>query len=261
MNTWFKRGSVVAVSIMLAGLIASCGSSAPTQDLSATASALSATQQALEQLQQEPTATTESAQPEQSEQQADETATDNGPYYLEEFSEPPQDWTYYLYSGDERDFDLFTDHDRLVFDIKGTNIWAYYVYDSYSYDDVRVDFRAENLGNNNNNVSLICRLSDRGWYEFNVSNSGLYNIYRYTTSDSNFYELYSGGVANMRVGKDTNEFTMICDGDRLTLGVNGTEIRTVEDSYFDEGQVGVGVSSFDLTPVLVEMDYVEISQP
>jgi hypothetical protein len=94
-----------------------------------------------------------------------------------------------------------------------------------------------------------------------VANNGLYWIYRYTIDDDNFHELYSGGVANLRTGKDTNDFTAICEGDRLTLGVNGVEVRTVEDSSFDEGLVGIGVSSFEFTPVLVELDYVEISEP
>jgi hypothetical protein len=145
--------------------------------------------------------------------------------------------------------------------VQGEYIWAYLLYDSYTYTDVRIDFTAENLGSNNNNVSLICRDNERGWYEFNVANNGLYWIYRYTVSDDTFHELYSGGVSNLRTGKDTNDYTAICEGDELTLGVNGTEVRTVSDSTFDEGQVGVGISSFEFTPVLVEFDYVQISEP
>jgi hypothetical protein len=149
----------------------------------------------------------------------------------------------------------------MVFDISGENVWSYYTYDSFLYTDVRLDARAENLGNNNNNISLICRANERGWYEFNVANNGLYTILRYESSSNEFTELYSGGVANLRTGKDTNDYTIMCRGDRLTLGVNGTEIRTVEDNQFDEGQVGISVSSFDGIPVLVEFDYATISAP
>ncbi|MCW5876055.1 MAG: hypothetical protein KIS85_04145 [Anaerolineales bacterium] len=270
-----QRRSLLVVSILLAILVSACGgagASTQSQDLAATQQALEATQQAIEQQQQQQQPQRGQPQREQPEEEEDEdidpgrgpgqeASLEGEPYYVEEFSEAPQSWSYFLLSGDERDFDLYTRSDRLVFDITGDYVWAYMTYDSYYYTDVRVDFRAENLGNNNNNVSLICRYNERGWYEFNVSNNGLYWIYRYTISNDTFHQLYNGGVSNLRTGKDTNTYTVICDGNRLTLGVNGVEVRTVQDNMFDEGLVGIGVSSFDLTPVLVEVDYVEISQP
>lgn len=256
MHSFKHQRPLLVVLGLLAALAVACGGSTgggdQAQNLAATQQSLEATQQAIQQGQQQGQDAAPTAAP---------VNSDDQPYYLEEFSTAPQNWTYYLFSGEDVDFDLYTERDRLVFDISGEYVWPYYLYDSYIYTDVRVDFRAENLGSNNNNVSLICRYNDRGWYEFNVANNGLYWIYRYTTSDDNFHELYSGGVANLRTGKDTNDFTAICDGDRLTLGVNGVEVRTIEDSTFDEGQVGVGVSSFEFTPVLVELDYVEISEP
>lgn len=274
-----KRTLFGLLGAMTLGLLAACSPAAATQgpDLAATQAALESTQHALETQQavpakptvaptgERPTAEpqpTEEAQPTEEVQPTEEpVASEDEPYYTEEFSEPPQSWSYFLFSGDEADFDLYTQADRLVFDISGENVWPYYTYDSYTYTDVRLDARAENLGNNNNAVSMMCRVNDRGWYEFNVANNGLYNIFRYEANTDNFHELYSGGVANLREGKDTNDFTIICEGDRLTLGVNGEEIRTVEDSMFDEGLVGISVSSFSGVPVLVEFDYVTISTP
>jgi hypothetical protein len=237
----------------------SLGSESPTPgpDLAGTQSALEATQQALDQQLQ----ATQAPIGDGNQSTNDNQSTDDPVFYREEFSTVPQAWTYFLLRGDDLDFDLYVERDRLVYDIGGPNVWAYYTYDSWLYADVRVDARAENLGSNNNNVSLICRYNDRGWYEFNVANNGLYWIYRYDDRTGNFHELYSGGVQNLRVGKDTNEYTIVCQGDRLTLGINGVEVRTVQDSSYDEGLIGVSVSSFDNYPVLVEFDWVEISQP
>jgi hypothetical protein len=52
-----------------------------------------------------------------------------------------------------------------------------FTYDPYVYEDVRIDARVINRGVNNNNVSLVCRYTDSGWYEFNIANNGLYWIY------------------------------------------------------------------------------------
>lgn len=256
--------SLFVVLSLLAAVAVACGGSTgggatdQAANLAATQESLAATQQAILDQSQEEVGGGEDEAPAGGGQSS---ASEDQPYFTEEFTTAPQNWTYYLYSGEDNDFDVYTENDRLVFDLQGEYIWAYLLYDSYTYTDVRVDFTAENLGSNNNNVSLICRYNDRGWYEFNVANNGLYWIYRYTVSDDTFHELYSGGVANLRTGKDTNEYTAICEGDELTLGANGTEVRTVRDSTFDEGQVGVGISSFEFTPVMVEFDYVQISEP
>ncbi|MBX3004142.1 MAG: hypothetical protein KF828_09290 [Anaerolineales bacterium] len=257
----FKLLLIVAVlaTLALACSTSSQGDSEQAQDLAATQQALAATQQALAQQQSALTAAPQVPQ-EEPEQDVSEVYDDE-PYYVEEFSVAPPTWSYFLLEGDERDFQFYTQNDRLIFDINGEYVWAYYTYDSWYYRNVRVDFRAENLGNNNNNVSLICRYNERGWYEFNISNNGLYWILRYENSSGSFHELYSGGIAHLRTGKNTNDYTAICDGDRLTLAVNGVEVRTVTDSRYDEGYIGVGVASFEQYPVLVELDYVEISEP
>ncbi|MEX2144390.1 MAG: hypothetical protein WD740_07325 [Anaerolineales bacterium] len=275
MNKTFIFRIITAAVLSL--FLAACGAAGGGQqatDLASTAQSLAATQAALATDQAAPTeapATAEVIAPEEptAEPAATEEPTAAPPisepeapaFYTEEFSSPPANWTFELIRGDSADFELYTQNDVLVFDIQGENVWSYVTYDPYTYTNVRVDARAENLGNNNNAITLICRANERGWYEFNVQNSGLYQIYRYDRSADTFILLYNGGVQNLRVGKDTNDYTIICEDDRLTLGVNGEEVRTVEDSFLDEGLVGISVQSYNSWPVLVEVDYVSISQP
>jgi hypothetical protein len=73
--------------------------------------------------------------------------------------------------------------------------------------------------------------------------------------------LYSGGSNLIRMGKDVNEYTAICNNDKLTLGINGVEVRTVTDKNLKEGLTGISVSSFDVTPIIVEFDYFSVSVP
>jgi len=191
---------------------------------------------------------------------SDEDAPD---YYVEEFDSDAttvDNWTWFLTNGDENKFDIYTENGKLVFDIGGTNIYSYFAYDPWYYENVRVDTRVENRGMNNNNVSLICRATDSGWYEFSIANNGLWWIYAY--DGANYTTLANGGSNAINMGKAVNEYTMICSDTTLALYINGSEARTMKDTRFGfkSGQIGVGVSSFDVLPIVVEFDYVAISE-
>ncbi len=191
------------------------------------------------------------------------TADDGSGFYTEEFDRSLDDWSYFFMLGSEyeNDVDIYTENGRLSFNIDHSNVYAYLTYDAYYYGDVRLDVEAENKGMNTNNVSLICRYGDSGWYEFNIANSGLWNIYRFDVDRNDYIELYSGGSNLINMGKDTNTYTAICQGDNLTLGINGTEVKTVRDKNLKEGLIGLSVSSFDVTPIEVDFEYLDISQP
>jgi hypothetical protein len=185
-------------------------------------------------------------------------------YFIEEFEGDLSSWSYFLMNGDESKMDLYNDFGRLIFDLQGTNQWVYFLYDEFTYTDVRIDVYAENLGKNTNNVSLICNYSDRfGWYEINISNGGLYDILVYSEMDGDYFTLASGGSTNIRIGRDVNVYTAICQGNKLSLYINGIFEKEFVDRKYNlrEGQVGLSVSSFDALPILVEVDYIAISQP
>jgi len=198
------------------------------------------------------------------EEPVDEPDSEPEAYFIEEFDGDLSSWSYFLMSGDESKMDLFTDNGRLVFDLQGTNQWVYYLYEDFIYSDVRIDVYTENLGKNTNSVSLICNYSDRfGWYEFNISNGGLYDFLVYSELDSRYFTLANGGSKNIRIGRDVNIYTAICQGNKLSLYINGVLEREFVDTKHNlrEGLVGLSVSSFDVLPILVEVDYFAISVP
>lgn len=185
-------------------------------------------------------------------------------YFVEEFESDIDSWSFFLMSGDESEMDLYTENGYLVFDLQGENQWVYVLYDEYYYPEVRLDVLAENRGKNTNSVSLICHYSDRdGWYEFNVSNGGLYYILVYSELYGDYFTLASGGSTNVNMGRDTNIYSAVCDGNELSLYINGVLEREYVDRKYNlrEGKVGVSVSSFDVLPILVELDYFSISLP
>lgn len=277
MQSRSNRNRLLSVLAVLLLLVMACSFSASTDptedssdspDLAATQASLEATQAALESAQAEAEAQAQAeaeaqaaAEAEQEEAPAEGDGYEAPAFYVEEWDEPNPSWTYFLTNGNDSEWDLYTQGGALVFDMQGETIWAYFTYDEWYYDDIRIDAEVRNVGANNNNVSLICRETERGWYEFNIANNGLYWILRFDSADNEYTQLYNGGSEEIRVGKDTNLYTAICEGTRLTLGVNGIEVRTVNDSTFVEGRAGISVASFDILPVIVEFNWVELSLP
>jgi hypothetical protein len=129
--------------------------------------------------------------------------------------------------------------------------------------------RAENSGRRSNNISLICRKSDDGWYEFSVGSDAVwYLFYAYiskNTSNAIYTLIANGATLALKQGNDTNEFTMICDGEKIAMMVNGMELigsPARELVYkLKEGSVGMNVSSLNVIPVIVDVDWLKISQP
>jgi hypothetical protein len=246
---------------MVAVTVACGGSTGGNEDqaanLAATQQSLEATQAALAN-QPEPTEA-----PAATEAPAEPAATEEAPaFYTEEFDEVNDLWTYFLMSGEDSDLTIITEDGAMVFDIQEEQVYAYLTYDAYFYEDVRIDTSARNLGSNNNNVSLVCRETEDGWYEFNIANNGLYSILRYDADINEYTLIYNGGSTAINTGKATNEYTAICDGDTLSLFINGVEARTVDhDNRYPEGRVGISVSSFENVPVTVNFEWVTISEP
>jgi len=167
-------------------------------------------------------------------------------------------------SGDEENkMNLVYEEGQLKFELNDYNLWPYVMYDPFTYTDVRIDVEAENWGRNQNSVTLVCRYDeDLGWYEFNIANDGTWFIAYYDAMLAKGYiTLYNGGSTAIKMGRDTNVYTAICQGQELTLLINGVKTRTVQHKDLKEGFVGVGVSSYSSYPINVYFNWLEISQP
>lgn len=186
-------------------------------------------------------------------------------YFTEEFNGNIPDWSYFLMSGDENMMKLNTDSGKLVFDLTGKDLYVYTMYDPFTYQNVRIDASADNRGMNENSVSLICRYSkDEGWYEFNVGNDGLWQVFVYDIVTGGKYQLLnSGGSTAIKSGKAINEYTAICNGDTLSLFINGVKATSFTEKHYAlrEGLVGIGVSSYKVLPIIVGFDWVAVSEP
>src|SRR6266496_1587104 len=193
-------------------------------------------------------------------------------YFTEDFDYPlSSDWTSFTVTGsakaDPSKVTVEAKDGNLVWNFDSEYVYYYLFYQAYKYDDVKLDVRADNRGRNNNSISLICRYDPNvGWYEFNIANNGLYNILFADSHDSSkiaYKNITNGGANAIKQGKGINEYSISCKGDKLTLTINGDEITTIPERNYGltEGMVGVSVSSFNVLPILINMDWIKIDQP
>ncbi len=148
------------------------------------------------------------------------------------------------------------------FDIEGTYVGAFSVYKPFEYKDVRIDTRVENHGNNTNDVALMCRYSQDGWYEFNIESSGLYFFNYISISKdgrTHIAQLAEGGSKIIR--QDVNEYGMACQGASISMIINGSPVKTFKDNNLISGEVAIQGFSLQRLPVKLYFDWVKISQP
>lgn len=189
-------------------------------------------------------------------------------YFTEDFNGTLDNYKQFLTNGNVNDITVSIQDGYLVFDLPTKNQWVYEYYTPKTYTDTKLEMVADNRGNNDNNISLFCRYSEtEGWYEFNVYNSGLYDIL-YGKWDSNkttasYATIADGGSTKIKQGKAVNKYTVVCKGNTLTLYLNDNKVKTIDDNQFvlRKGNVGFGVSSFTNLPVKVQVDSFAVSQP
>jgi hypothetical protein len=193
-------------------------------------------------------------------------------FFNEEFDNPLSgNWDVLTVTGsDKADPDKVTvdsQNGKLVWNFDSEYVYYYIFYNAFDYEDVRLDVNADNRGRNNNSISLICRHDPNvGWYEFNIANNGLYDILYAEVTESgkiSYSTIANGGSNAIKQGKEVNEYGIECKGTALTLYINGDKVTSVTEKKYGlrSGQVGVSVSSFNVLPILIEMDWIKISEP
>ena len=113
------------------------------------------------------------------------------------------------------------------------------------------------LGTNDNAYGIICRyLNDRNYNGFLISSDGYYGIVKVVEGE---YKLLSSENMefdeNIRQGREENSILVKCEGNALTLSINGVEKASVIDEDLTTGKSGLITGSFseaDETAVLFD---------
>jgi hypothetical protein len=136
-----------------------------------------------------------------------------------------------------------------------------------SFDDTIISVQARQMsGPNDNAYGVICRYqSPENFYLFLISGDGFYAIGKYQSGSNQIIYLSGDGQYQysdaINQGVATNQIRVGCVSNELSLSVNGLPLETVSDPTFVTGDVGVGISTFELGTAAVEFDNILVLAP
>lgn len=187
----------------------------------------------------------------------DTNARNSGDIYYTERFRNLNNWTTILMRGNQNGFSSQVFDARLRTEIETQDTWVYYILESQGVSDVQVDITAENRASNTNFVGVLCRYTEDSWYEVNILNSGYYYVYYFTNGGKKLDIMYRGATYDIHMGRKTNDYTLVCQGELLTVYINGKEavslrLRTGDYPFLPEGKVGLSVSTSNIIPVVID---------
>jgi len=187
-------------------------------------------------------------------------------FFTENFDMIPPAWAI-IQTGNESSPQIKAEGGALIFELNAPYTWTYAIYGAHDYTDIRIDASFENRGTSPEAIGLVCRYSEQnGWYEFNISTDGTYNIL--------YGQWMAQGIASYApIANDTSEYIkrgetqyelgLACQQNTLWLYINQKLFRKIDVAHYGltEGKVGLAVSSFENTPVISAFDWVKVSEP
>jgi hypothetical protein len=203
-------------------------------------------------------------------------------YFSDDFDGDLSSWVPYVIAGNPDMTYVTPVGHRLVFELpRLTETYAYVANTAAEFEDVYVEANFESKTNTPNGISVLCRISDLGWYELRVYTSGpevgRFSLYRFDfdlrSQKKNPYVNLLGGYSTLTSvdllnGQRVNTIGLLCQGDSIVPYINGVQQNgsdrkplKVVDSNWMPGNVGIGAMSFSGEVVKVEFDWVETSEP
>jgi hypothetical protein len=180
---------------------------------------------------------------------------DQGSAFQDGFEDPRSGWG----MDQRREFERGYSEGAYFIDLHAPN-WFAWANPGVSFDDVVVEVDAYLAsGSSDSHFGALCRYVDEGnFYYFAVSPDGYYAIFR--RLDGGRLDVLTGDGSSMafspviRTDGQVNRIKVVCQGDGLSLYVNGEPLDTVTDGAHSQGDVGLGAGSGSDGTVRVHFD-------
>lgn len=184
-------------------------------------------------------------------------------FFTTEFDRPENWYAWTVPNSD--DYEAVTDGGKLRLTINPKEVTLYTFYElELSHPNVKIHTLAQKVeGPNANNISLVCRATEQGFYEFSMTSGGYWRIYlyKYDGERYTYTTLASGATTAAQLMNRPNQLAATCIEDRLDFYINNIRIGSTSDSTFSNGgEVGVSVWG-EADGLVVEFDYFTASVP
>ena len=141
--------------------------------------------------------------------------------------------------------------------VETPNTYVYMMQEDLWYDrgdDLYLETEIATVsGPYDNNLALVFRVTDAGWYEFAIRTNGYWDFWSYDANDETYDQLDHGGSWSINMKHKTNVIGLLAKGDKFTIFINGTETKDVYNDKYTEGSVGLAVSSLEVGEVMFEV--------
>ena len=187
-------------------------------------------------------------------------------FFTNEFDSPLVDWAI-LQAGNDFVPNIKTENGTLLLQMDSPYSWSYAVYGAQSYANVRIDAQFENRAGSPASSGLLCRYSEEnGWFEYNVSTDGTYNLLYGSWLDTGIadYLPITDGSSNLiQPSGAPQQMGLLCSETTVALLINETIIRSVDVSRYEltEGNVGITAASYENTPIIATINWVTVREP
>ncbi len=194
------------------------------------------------------------------------TATPLPRFFTDEFDSSPAGWEI-LQAGSAAAPSLKTENSALFLQMDTPFTWAYALYGTQNYEDVRIEAQFANQAGSPASIGLICRYSESdGWFEYNVLTDGTYSLLygKWLASGVvDYFPIVSGASGAIQPSGTAQEIGLVCSGTNLSFLVNQNVIRTIDVSRYEltGGKIGIAAAAFENVPVVAAFNWVKVSEP
>ena len=177
--------------------------------------------------------------------------------YYTEFETSDGWYDFYISPEAHPEYDLeYTGAGVDVF-VETPNTYVYMLQEDLWYDrgdDLYLETEIATVsGPYDNNLALVFRVTEDGWYEFAIRTNGYWDFYSYDANDESYEYLDGGGSWSINMKHKTNVIGLLAQEDKFTIFINGTETKDVYNDQYTEGSVGLAVSSLEVGEVMFEV--------
>lgn len=191
-------------------------------------------------------------------------------YFFDDFDgTTTENWIYEYITGNTKDrSETIVDDDLMKVRLEPNEETHLKLYNTaYVYDDVYVETKFFNKGDNRNLIGVICRASDKGFIEFRITPGGFYEIHRFDfelkrKNINPYVEILKGASVDIKTLVNWNTIGMNCAGSDFDFYINGKLQKfaipvalKAEFGKLSKGNVGISVTNYANTTGAVEVQF------